>query len=85
MDNRTAIVLTIITMVGAIMLCSFLVQSPNGRAILNLLNLFAFVLGFAYLISGSKFGNVMRMGAGIFLIISAVGTTGLPEPIESGL
>jgi len=79
-----AMALTILIMLAGIAICTVAVQTPGGQALLNALNTVAFFLGIAYMILGGQQKNMMRIGFGLLLVISAVGDIGLPQPIEAG-
>lgn len=85
MSHRSALILTIVIVVAGITICTALAQTAVGQGLLNLLNVIAFFLGIAYMVYGGRHGNLMRIGAGLFLCISAFGVLGLPEPLNAGL
>jgi len=72
-------------MVGGIIICAALAQTAVGQGLINVLNVIAFILGIAYMVYGGRSGNLLRIGAGLFLCISAFGILGLPEPLNAGL
>jgi len=79
-----AVVVTILVMLAGIAICTVAAHTPGGRALLNVLNTVAFFAGIAYMIMGGQQRNVLRIGFGLLLVISAVGHIGLPQPIEAG-
>ena len=85
MSHRLALILTIVIMVGGIIICTALAQTVVGQGLINVLNFISLVLGIAYMVYGGRYGNLMRLGAGLFLCISAFGVLGLPEPLNAGL
>ncbi len=84
MGSGQALVLTIMVFAIGIAICTYAVQTPEGQALLNLLNIIAFILGFIYMILGFQQGNMMRVGFGILLIITAVGGPTEPNPLVVG-
>lgn len=85
MSHRSALILTIVIMVGGIIICTALAQTAAGQGLINVLNFISLGLGIAYLVHGGRSGNLMRLGSGLFLCISAFGTFGLPKPLNAGL
>ncbi len=85
MSHRSALILTVVIMVAGIAICTALAQTAVGQGLLNVLNFVAFFLGLAYIVYGGRSGNLIRIGAGLLLCISAFGVLGLPEPLNAGL
>lgn len=84
MRSGPAMALTVLVMVVGIGICMVAVRTPGGQALLNVLNTVAFFLGIAYMIQGGQQKNVLRIGFGLLLVISAIGDIGLPQPTEAG-
>jgi hypothetical protein len=85
MNNVLAVLLTIGSLLLGIFVATIAAQTEAGRVVLNLLNLFSLGLGIAYMSRGYRRENMVQMVAGILLIISAVGSLGLPPPLEAGV
>ncbi len=85
MNKGCAIILTIFLISFGVIVATKLAQTQVGETIINLTNLFSFILGIVYVVTGSRSKNILQIGAGIFLISLAVGSTGLPEPLEAGV
>lgn len=83
--NLKALFFTIAIILIGILICSKIVQTENGKAVLNLINLISFILGAVHMYKGGREGNIMRLVGGLLVIIGSVGSIGIPEPFESGI
>jgi len=84
LNKADALFLTIAAIMAGILICTVLVQTPAGRALLNILDFAFFFLGFAHAIDGARRDDQTKMVFGVLLVIAVVGGSGLPEPIDSG-
>jgi hypothetical protein len=53
--------------------------------LLNLINFISFILGAIHRYSGGREGNIMRLFAGLIVIIGSIGSLGIHEPYDSGV
>lgn len=58
--------------------CTLVAPTPIGRVLVNLLNWWAFIAGFIHMFAGLK-GDIVRMGFGLMLVLSAISTPLGPE------